>query len=75
MLKSLYKGCFSSGAGVLPFYVKENGIFFLFHETKVGKKKGTLIDFGGGAKKDESLVQTAAREFSGGDKVLFNLML
>jgi hypothetical protein len=46
------KKCDGSGAGVIPFCVVEENqkkkILFLLHQTYQGKKKGTLIDFGGG---------------------------
>lgn len=57
-------GC-GVGAGVLPFCVQNNQALFLFHQTREGKKKGTLIDFGGGVKENESMELAAAREFSG----------
>jgi len=53
-----------SGAGAMPFCLHEGEVFFLVHRKFEGKKKGTLIDCGGGRKKGETLGQTVSREFS-----------
>jgi hypothetical protein len=55
-------------AGVLPFCLRYNAalqkpeVFFLFHKTFVGKKVGTLIDFGGALNNEENVCKCAARE-------------
>jgi hypothetical protein len=49
-------------AGVLPYTIDENyRVHFLFGIDKISSE---LTDFGGGCKKNESLVDTAFREFS-----------
>ncbi len=53
----------SSGAGVIPFCVKDGQVLFLFHKTFSGRRAGSLVDFGGGGEKGESHRQTAIREF------------
>jgi hypothetical protein len=45
-----------SGAGVLPFCIRDNEVYFLFHQTFEGKKVGYLIDFGGGHKSKEGIL-------------------
>jgi len=54
-----------TGAGILPFCVREGEVFFFFHRTFEGKKQGTWIDCGGGkSSQDHTLIETAAREFA-----------
>lgn len=50
----------------MPYCVEGDKVYFLFQETKGGKKEGYLVDFGGGRKKgeDDSLMHCAAREFT-----------
>jgi len=50
-------------AGVIPFCVRDGGVFFLFHQTFSGRRAGYLVDFGGGGRDGESYRQTAIREF------------
>ncbi len=45
-----------SGAGVLPYCIKDGNVYFLFHQTFEGKKVGRLIEFGGGHKKGEAII-------------------
>lgn len=54
------------GAGALPYCIHDGKVYFLFQETKGGKKEGTLVDFGGGrnSTKDSSLMYCGAREFT-----------
>ena len=52
-----------TGAGVIPFAIKQGTVCFLFHKTFSGRRAGLLVDFGGGSHTGESQVQTAAREF------------
>lgn len=52
-----------TGAGVIPFAIKDGLAWFLFHKTFSGRRAGLLVDFGGGGRPDESQRQTAAREF------------
>lgn len=51
------------GAGVIPFAVHEQQVYFLFQKVFNGRKSGYLIDFGGGVNKGETYQQAAAREF------------
>jgi len=51
------------GAGVIPFYVNSNKVYFLFQRTFTGRKTGYLIDFGGGLGENEDYRQAAIREF------------
>jgi 8-oxo-dGTP pyrophosphatase MutT (NUDIX family) len=52
-----------TGAGVIPFAIRDGLHCFLFHKTFSGRRAGLLVDFGGGSRVGESHVQTAAREF------------
>ena len=52
-----------TGAGVIPFALKNGTACFLFHKTFSGRRAGLMVDFGGGSLAGESQVQTAAREF------------
>ena len=52
-----------TGAGVIPFAIKQGSACFLFHKTFSGSRAGLLVDFGGGSRTGESQTQTAAREF------------
>lgn len=56
----------TSGAGVLPFSIKDDQILLLLHQTLSGKKIGTLIDFGGASNENETPLQSATREFTEG---------
>ena len=58
----MYKAV-KTGAGVIPFALKNGTSCFLFHKTFSGRRAGLLVDFGGGSRAGESQVQTAAREF------------
>ena len=51
------------GAGVIPFSLFEDEIYFLFQSTFTGRKVGHYIDFGGGLNESEDYRDTAAREF------------
>lgn len=51
------------GAGVIPFAVHKQQIYFLFQKVFKGRKTGYLIDFGGGINAGETYQQAAAREF------------
>ena len=51
------------GAGLIPFAVSGNQVFFLFQTVFSGRKTGFLIDFGGGVGADEDFRQAAVREF------------
>lgn len=51
------------GAGVIPYCRKESDLLFLFHTTFSGRRKGFLVDFGGGGREGETYRQTAVREF------------
>ena len=51
------------GAGVIPFSVNDNEVYFLFQTTFSGRKAGHLIDFGGGMEVGEDYWETAIREF------------
>ena len=51
------------GAGVLPFAVNDNKVYFLFQKTFTGRKVGYLIDFGGGLGAYEDYRESAIREF------------
>ena len=51
------------GAGVIPFAVSDNQVYFLFQFTFSGRKTGYLIDFGGGVGPGEDYRKAAAREF------------
>jgi 8-oxo-dGTP pyrophosphatase MutT (NUDIX family) len=51
------------GAGVIPFSVHDNKVYFLFQTVFSGRKTGFYIDFGGGQNQGESYQATAAREF------------
>jgi hypothetical protein len=53
------------GAGILPFSVRDNKVYFLFQKTTEGRKSNQLVDFGGARQEHENDPQlTAAREFS-----------
>lgn len=52
-----------AGAGVIPFAHADGTSWFLFHKTFTGRRAGLLVDFGGGSRRGESQVETAAREF------------
>ena len=51
------------GAGVIPFAVHKQQVYFLFQKVFAGRKSGYLIDFGGGINEGETYRQAAAREF------------
>lgn len=51
------------GAGVIPFAVHKQQVYFLFQTVFSGRKSGFLIDFGGGINAGESHQQAAAREW------------
>jgi len=51
------------GAGVIPFALFGNQVYFLFQTTFSGRKTGYLIDFGGGVGADEDCRGAAIREF------------
>ena len=51
------------GAGVIPFSIIENQVYFLFQSVFTGRKTGYLIDFGGGLGTSEDYRETAIREF------------
>jgi 8-oxo-dGTP pyrophosphatase MutT (NUDIX family) len=51
------------GAGVIPFALSDNKVFFLFQTTFSGRKTGYLIDFGGGVGSGEDYRSAAIREF------------
>ncbi|NGX59514.1 MAG: hypothetical protein KR126chlam3_00666 [Chlamydiae bacterium] len=51
-----------SGAGVLPYCIRDNEVYFLLSNEGFGSAKRTWCDFGGGKDKGESPLQTAARE-------------
>lgn len=51
------------GAGVIPFSVNDQKVYFLFQTTFTGRKTGFLIDFGGGIGPGEDYRKTAIREF------------
>ncbi len=51
------------GAGVIPFSVCNQDVYFLFQRTFTGRKIGYLIDFGGGLGVDENYQEAAIREF------------
>jgi 8-oxo-dGTP pyrophosphatase MutT (NUDIX family) len=51
------------GAGVIPFAVIDDEVYFLFQKTFTGRKVGYLIDFGGGLGDGEDYRETAIREF------------
>lgn len=53
------------GSGVIPYALDGEEAYFLFQETKGGKKEGTLVDFGGARDfhVDHTSVDCAAREF------------
>jgi hypothetical protein len=53
------------GAGILPFSVHDNKVYFLFQKANEGRKANQLVDFGGARYDHENDPQvTAAREFS-----------
>lgn len=52
-----------TGSGILPYSVTDTGVKFLFQTTFTGKKKFTLLDFGGKIDNDSDLYATACREF------------
>jgi hypothetical protein len=54
-----------SGAGMLPYTVHEGKLLFLFHRTFIGKKHGTLNDFGGAVDEADASdpIRAASREF------------
>ena len=51
------------GAGVIPFAVHKQQLYFLFQTVFKGRKTGYYIDFGGGINPGETFQQAAAREF------------
>lgn len=51
------------GAGVIPFALSDNRVYFLFQTTFSGRKTGFLIDFGGGVGANEDFRSAAIREF------------
>jgi len=51
------------GAGVIPFAVYNNQLWFLFQTVSIGRKAGFYIDFGGGLNDGEKYQEAAAREF------------
>lgn len=51
------------GAGVIPFAVHQQQVYFLLQKVFAGRKSGYLNDFGGGVKEGESYQHAAAREF------------
>lgn len=51
-----------TGAGVLPYCIKNNEVYFLLSKEGYGSDKNTWCDFGGARDPGESAVQTAARE-------------
>lgn len=58
-------------AGMIPFSVYDNQVYFLFQKVFSGRKEGYLIDFGGGGNKGEDYQQTAMREFVEETETLF----
>jgi hypothetical protein len=52
-----------TGGSVIPVAGHGRLCHFLFHKTFSGRRAGLLVDFGGGSRVGESLLQTAAREF------------
>jgi 8-oxo-dGTP pyrophosphatase MutT (NUDIX family) len=52
-----------TGAGLIPFARRGNGVEFLFHRTFSGRRAGLLVDFGGGSRPGEPQSDTALREF------------
>lgn len=59
------------GAGVIPFAVHKQQLYFLFQTVFVGRKAGFYIDFGGGIDSHETPQQAAAREFIEETETLF----
>jgi len=54
-----------SGAGVVPIAVlPDREVVVLFHTKQAGSKVGYLVDFGGAASEQETVLETAARELS-----------
>jgi ADP-ribose pyrophosphatase YjhB (NUDIX family) len=51
-----------TGAGVLPYALRDGRVLLLMHKTATGKKFGRLVDFGGHAEDGEAPEDTAARE-------------
>ncbi|NGX47889.1 MAG: hypothetical protein K1000chlam3_01274 [Chlamydiae bacterium] len=51
-----------NGGGVLPYCVQNNEVYFLLSKEGYGRAKNTWCDFGGGKNKEETVIQTAARE-------------
>jgi hypothetical protein len=51
------------GAGVIPFARCGDQVYFLFQTVFSGRKRGYLIDFGGGLGPGEDAKQAAIREF------------
>ena len=51
------------GAGVIPFARHDDQVCFLFQTVFSGRKRGYLIDFGGGLGPGEDEKQAAIREF------------
>ena len=52
-----------TGAGLIPFARRGDGVEFLFHRTFSGRRAGLLVDFGGGSRPRECQRDTALREF------------
>jgi len=59
------------GAGVIPFAIHNNQLYFLFQTVFVGRKTGFYIDFGGGVDDGESSQHAATREFVEETETLF----
>ena len=51
-----------TGAGVLPYCVKNNEVYFLLSKEGYGRDWNTWCDFGGAGEKGEPFIETAARE-------------
>lgn len=63
MPKSEQRMGVKSGAGLIPFARRGDGVEFLFHRTFSGRRAGLLVDFGGGSRPGEPQSDTALREF------------